>query len=105
MSSLDNELLDVIPEDVLEEIKEYEEKFLRPRVRGAKKKFPSNEDVAEAIKIVSGGTITRANIENLYEAVKKYLEEQGFDTTFLSESRFWRLVTSLARKGAIKLRI
>ena len=94
------------PEDVLKEVEEYEKRELsRYRVSGAKKRFPSNEDVVDAIKAVSGGVITRANIDHLFETVKKYLEDKGFDTRFLTEGRFWRLVTSLAKKGVLKLRL
>lgn len=94
------------PEDVLKEVEEYEKRELsRYRVSGAKRRFPSNEDVVDAIKAVSGGVITRANIDHLFETVKKYLEDKGFDTRFLTEGRFWRLVTSLAKKGVLKLRL
>ncbi len=94
------------PEDVLKEVEEYEEQELsRYRTSRTKRKFPSNEDVADAIKAVCGGVITRATIDELFDAVKKYLEEKGFDTKFLTEGRFWRLVTSLARKGVVKVRL
>ncbi len=99
-------LLSMVPEDVLKEVEEYEkserEKYRRS---GSKKPFPSNEDVAEAIKEVCGGIITRGNIDTLFEAVKKHLEEQGFETRFLTEGRFWRLVTNLVKKGVIKVRL
>jgi hypothetical protein len=93
-----------IPKELLDEIVEYEEK---EHVRKAgfikrKKRFPSNEDVVEAIKYISGGSITRYNIDALYEAVKQYLEEKGFDTSALNESRFWRVVTNLTKKGHLK---
>ncbi len=99
-------LLSMVPEDVLKEVEEYERSEMeRHRRSGSKKPFPSNEDVAEAIKEVCGGVITRGNIDELFEAVKKYLEEKGFDTRFLTEGRFWRLVTSLVKKGIIKVRL
>ena len=99
-------LMTMVPEDVLREVEEYEKSEReRHRRSGSKKPFPSNEDVAEAIKEVCGGVITRGNIDSLFEAVKKYLEEQGYDTRFLTEGRFWRLVTSLAKKGVIKVRL
>jgi len=99
-------LMSMVPEDVLKEVEEYERSELeRHRRSGSKRPFPSNEDVAEAIKEVCGGVITRGNIDSLFDAVKEYLEDQGFDTRFLTEGRFWRLVTSLAKKGVIKVRI
>jgi hypothetical protein len=93
-----------VPKELLDEIVEYEEREHGRRTvsKNRKRKFPSNEDIVEAIKEVSGGTITRHNIDVLYDAVKQYLEEKGFDTTALNESRFWRLVTNLTRRGHLK---
>ena len=91
-----------VPEDALREIEEYEEKEYGHRSGKRKRKYPSNEDIVEAIKNVSGRSLNRYNIDSLYDAVKQYLEERGFDTSALNESRFWRLVTNLAKKGYLK---
>lgn len=99
-------LLTMVPEELLREIEEFERSEReKHRKSGSKKPFPSNEDVVEAIKEVSGGVITRGNIDELFDAVKKHLEDKGFDTRFLTEGRFWRLVTSMAKKGIIKVRL
>ncbi len=96
----------MVPEELLREIEEFERSEReKHRKSGSKKPFPSNEDVVEAIKEVSGGVITRGNIDELFDAVKKHLEDKGFDTRFLTEGRFWRLVTSMAKKGIIKVRL
>ncbi|RLG76355.1 MAG: hypothetical protein DRO12_04445 [Thermoprotei archaeon] len=99
------ELLEKVPEDILDEVLEYEEESRERRGTKSKKPFPSNEDIVEGIMEVSGGIITRSNIDELYEAVLKRLEEKGFETRFVQETRFWRLVTSLVKKGRIKLRL
>jgi len=100
-----DELLSKVPEEILREIEEYEkEERARHRVSGSKRPFPSNEDVVAAIKEVCGGVITRDTAEHIFDAVKKHLEEKGFDTRFLTEGRFWRLVTNLVKKGVIKVR-
>ncbi len=94
------------PEELVKEVEEIEKEEMKAfRSSGSKRRFPSNEDVVEAIKELTGGVITRGNIDSLYEAVKKYLEEKGFDTRFLAERRFWRLVTNLAKKGVLKVRL
>jgi len=109
MRSNDNEmerLLSMVPEELLKEIEEFEEREKeRYRRSGSKRPFPSNEDVVEAIKEISGGVITRGNIDELFDAVKKHLEDKGFDTRFLTEGRFWRLVTNMVKKGVLKLRL
>ena len=94
-----------IPRDILNEVLEYEEEVRERRSARSRKPFPSNEDIVEAIMEVSGGVITRSNIDELYEAVLKHLEEKGFETRFVQETRFWRLVTTLVKKRRIKLRL
>jgi GTPase SAR1 family protein len=92
-----------VPKEALEEVLEYEEQVYGRKAGGKKKgRYPSNEDIVEAIKEVSGGVLTRYNVDVLFEAVKQYLEERGFDTSALNESRFWRLVTNLVKKGHLR---
>lgn len=91
-----------VPEELVKEIDEYEKKYRKqqskPRGRGV---FPSNEDIVNAILKVTGGRITRYNIDNLYDSVVEYLSNQGFDVSVLTPSRVERLVESLVRKGVI----
>ncbi|RLG85782.1 MAG: hypothetical protein DRO39_04760 [Thermoprotei archaeon] len=98
--------LEEVPDEVLEEVLRYEEELRRRAAASrSRRPFPSNEDVVEAIMEVSGGVLTRSNIDELYDAVIRRLEEKGFETRFVTESRFWRLVTSLVRKRRLKLRL
>ncbi|MDK6028387.1 hypothetical protein QPL79_03295 [Ignisphaera sp. 4213-co] len=97
---LSKKLLEV-PSDVLKEIEEYEE-TMHSRRTSKRRKYPSNEDIVNAIRNVTGGVVNRHNIDLVFDAVKQYLEEQGFDTSALNESRFWRLLSSLVRKNVIR---
>ncbi|ADM28392.1 conserved hypothetical protein [Ignisphaera aggregans DSM 17230] len=102
MSEYEKALMN-IPRDALQEIEEYEEQNIERRRRSQKKrKFPSYADIIEAIKEISGGSINRYTIDELYEAVLKYLEEQGFDTSMITENKFWRIVTSLVNRGSLR---
>lgn len=97
--------LDSVPRDVLEDVLRYEEEFLRrefSRGRG-KRRFPSNQDIAEAIVQVTGGVLFEAGLPELYELVKKRLEEEGFDTSFVGERRVVRILNSLVKKGVVKI--
>ncbi len=95
-----------IPKDVLQEIEEYEEQNIeKQRKSQKKKKFPSYADIIEAVREISGGSINRHTIDELYEAVLRYLEEQGFDTSMITENKFWRIVTSLVNRGLIKAKL
>jgi len=97
--------LDTVPQDVLEDILAYEEEYLKKEHAGrrAKRKFPSNQDIAEAIVQVTGGVLYQAGLPNLYELVKRRLEEEGFDTSFVGERRVIRILNSLAKKGVVKV--
>ena len=97
--------LDSVPRDVLDDVLRYEEEFLRTefsRGRG-KRRFPSNQDIAEAIVQVTGGVLFEAGLPELYELVKKRLEEEGFDTSFVGERRVVRILNSLVKKGVVKI--
>jgi len=88
--------------DMLKEIEEYERNEYIKQNRMLKRKYPSNKEVVNAIKNLTGGTINRYVIDDFYEVVKKYLKDKGFDVSALNKKRFWRLVTNLIRKGYIK---
>ncbi len=99
--------LDNIPQDVLEDVLRYEEEYLRKEMSKGKsqRKFPSNEDVVEAILEVTGGIVYSSTLENLYDMVKKRLEEKGYETKFVNEKRILRLLSSLAKKKRVKLEL
>ncbi|MEM1646072.1 MAG: hypothetical protein QXL96_09445 [Ignisphaera sp.] len=89
-----------IPEDVVKEIDDYERRFKvsKPKTKG---RFPSNEDIVNAILRVTSGKITRYNVENLYDDVIEFLKREGFDTSAITPSRIERLVSSLVRRGSL----
>ncbi|MCC6016572.1 MAG: hypothetical protein LM582_05980 [Desulfurococcaceae archaeon] len=89
-----------VPEDVLKEIDEYEKRQRVSRSR-ARTRMPSNEDIVKAILEVTGGKLTRYNVEDLYDNVVEYLRNQGFDTSMLTPSRVERLVSSLIKRGVL----
>lgn len=93
-----------IPEDVVKEINEYEKKH-RIAPSRTKARFPSNEDIVDAILNVTGGKLTRYNIENLYDNVVEYLRQEGFDVSAVTPSRVERLVSSLVKKGVLSDRL
>lgn len=100
-----NNYYDFIPEEVIQEIREYEEKIDRKSKGRSKTRFPSNEDVVDAIMKITGGVLTKHNVETLYDNVIEYLKNQGFNTSALTESRVERLVNSLIRRGVLSKRI
>ena len=89
-----------IPDDVLQEVSEYERKTVKSPQR-RKGRFPSNEDIVKAIIAVTGGTLTRYNVEDLYDNVIEYLRSMGFDTSAVTEGRIERLVSSMLKRGAL----
>lgn len=89
-----------LPEDVMKEINEYERKYRTSKIK-TRGRFPSNEDIVNAILEVTSGKLTRYNIEYLYDSVVEYLRNQGFDTSALTPSRIERLISSLIRKGVL----
>jgi rRNA maturation endonuclease Nob1 len=92
-----------VPKDVIEEIKEYEEKYLKKEAGKKKAKFPSNKDIAEAILRVTGGIVYADALEELPEKVREVLREDGFDTRFVGTKRIQRLLLSLESNGRIKI--
>ncbi len=92
----DEDLLD-IPEDVLEEVLEEEE---RPSGGKGKSRYPSARDIVEAVKTVA--LTYRADPEGFPETVIKYLEEQGFDPRHVTVKRIWRTYEKLVRTGQMR---
>lgn len=93
-----------LPEELVKEVEEYEKNFTRSRQK-RRSKFPSNEDIVNAILEVTGGALARYNVENLYDLVLEHLRSKGFDTSMVTESRVERLVSSLIRRGALADRL
>ncbi|MEM1526510.1 MAG: hypothetical protein QW775_02255 [Ignisphaera sp.] len=89
-----------VPEDIVKEIDDYERRFKvsKPREKG---RYPSNEDIVNAILRVTSGKLTRYNVENLYNDVVEFLKREGFNTIAVTPSRIERLVSSLIRKGVM----
>ncbi|BAF34714.1 hypothetical protein APE_0240a [Aeropyrum pernix K1] len=91
-----------IPEDVFEDLelaKSEVEKELE-RARGKRKRrYPSNSDIAEAIKELAG--YARVDPQSFPERVREKLEEQGFYTGLVTDERIWRVYETLLRKGEI----
>jgi hypothetical protein len=73
---------------MLREIEEYERNEYIKQNRMVKRKYPSNEEVVNAIKNLTGGTINKHVIDNFYEVVRKYLKDKGFDVSALNEKGF-----------------
>jgi hypothetical protein len=94
---LGNEDLLDIPDDVLEEILEEEEK---PAGGRGKAKYPSARDIVEAVKTVA--LTYRLDPDSFPETVIKYLEEQGFDARHVTVKRIWRTYEKLVRTGQMR---
>ncbi len=89
---------EIVPEDVLEEIKEYEEKTSGGRK--TKKKYPSSRDIVEAVK-EAALKARGLHPDEFPDLVYQILEEQGFDTRHVTVKRIWRTYEKLVRTGAI----
>ena len=88
---------EIVPEDVLEEIEEYEEK---PDKRKTRKKYPSTRNIVEAVKEAA----LRArgiHPDEFPDLVYQILGEQGFDTRYVTMKRIWRTYEKLVRTGVI----
>jgi hypothetical protein len=85
-----------VPEDVLEEIREYGGRGTAKR----KKPFPSSRDIVEAVK--EAALIARGiHPDEFPDLVFRILEERGFDTRFVTIKRIWRTYENLVRRGVI----
>ena len=68
-------------------------------MRAAKKPYPRNDDVAEAVlEAVSKPTLKP---EELPDAVRRLLEERGFYAGLVTDKRVWRIYETLVRKGRL----
>lgn len=85
-----------VPEDLLEEIKEYE----KENKRRGKKVFPSSRDIVETVKEAS--LMARGiHPDEFPDIVLNLLREKGFDTRYVTVKRIWRVYENLVRRGVI----
>ena len=87
--------LDWVPEDVLKEVLEEEER-LKPRRKRVNKRRPTRKDLMEAI------TVALSDISKPYELpdrVYEVLEQRGFTTRFTSVKRIWETYEYMVKKG------
>jgi len=94
---------DYLPSDALKDVEAEESRRWISQRRRAR--FPSNEDIASAIREVSGGVITRYNVDQLYEEVLRILKEKGFDVSYVTPGRVERIVASMLRRRTIHAKL
>ncbi len=93
---------DAVPEDVLRDIAEYEEKYLS-RDRGKRKRFqkariPTRRDLREAVR---RAILVAAGPEEFPETVIELLKEEGFSVKYTTVRRIWSTYEELVRKAII----
>ncbi len=89
--------LDYIPEDVLEEVLEEEQRLTKKK----KSPYPSSRDIVEAV--IEAAKMARGlHPDEFPDIVLKILEEQGFDTRHVTIKRIWSTYESLVRRGVIR---
>ncbi len=93
-----------LPEDVIEDLKasmeEVERELKRFRGGRGRRRYPSNSDIAEAIKRL--GSYAHINPEEFPDIVRRELEKEGFYVGLVTDQRVWRIYESLVRRGAIR---
>lgn len=91
--------LDYIPEDVLKEVLEEEERIRNKHRR--KSNYPSSRDIVEAIieatKIAHG-----VHPDEFPDIVLDILKDKGFDVRFVTIRRIWSTYENLVRRGVIR---
>ncbi|BAN89654.1 hypothetical protein [Aeropyrum camini] len=94
---------DEVPEDVLEDLElaksEVERELEKVRGGRRKRRYPSNSDIAEAIKELA--SFAKLDPESFPEKVREKLEEEGFYTGLVTDERIWRIYETLLRRGEI----
>jgi len=96
------ELSDEIPEDVLEELKEASKEIEEEITHKYKKKskYPSTRDLAEIVA-KAAKLYASINPEEFPDMVRKMLEDEGYNTKFVTDKRIWRTYETLVRRGVI----
>jgi hypothetical protein len=86
-----------VPEDVLKEVIESEEK---PSREVRKYKYPSQRDIAEAVKTVA--LTYKVDPAVFPDEVLRYLEEKGFNVRHVNVKRVWGTYEKLVRTGQMR---
>ncbi len=86
-----------VPEDVVNEVIEEEEK---PRQRVKKPRYPTQSEIVEAVKIVA--LTYKVDPAVFPDSVLSYLEDQGFNVRHVNVKRIWRTYEKLVRTGQIR---
>ncbi len=99
MSGNHDELnLDYIPEDVLREVLEEEEKLAKGR---KKRVYPSSRDIVEAV--IEATKMARGiHPDEFPDLVLRILEDKGFDTRHVTIKRIWSTYENLVRRGVVR---
>jgi len=91
-----------IPEDVLEDLREIAEEIAAEYAskRKGKDKLPSSRDLA---RIVAQAALQARGInpDEFPDIVLQLLEEEGFNTRYVTVKRIWRTYETLVRRGVI----
>jgi hypothetical protein len=87
-----------VPEEALEEIREYEEEVKGRRHR--KKNYPTSRDIVETVKEIAL-TVRGIHPHDFPEIVLQALRDKGFDTSYVTVKRIWRTYEKLVREGVI----
>ena len=91
--------IDHIPEDVLKEVEEAEGRRGR-RGRGRRGRRPARSDIMRAVAEVASGPLIRP--EEFPDLVRERLEQEGFDTSRLSDKRVWATYEEMVRRGKLR---
>ncbi len=90
----------VVPEDVLEEVLEAEERGVSGG-RVGRERFPSSRDIVEAV-IEAVGRAAGVHPDDFPDLVYSVLRERGFSTRFVTVKRIWRVYENLVRRGVVR---
>jgi len=89
-------LLDYVPEDIVSEVMELEEK---PRRRKRRLPYPTKRDISDAV--IEAVKMFHGHPDEFPDLVMEILEERGFYTGFVTIRRIWRIYEELVRKRII----
>ncbi|ABM81069.1 hypothetical protein [Hyperthermus butylicus] len=92
-----SDIIDYVPEDVLEEIVSAESELKQKRKRY--KPYPSSRDVVEAV--IEAVRTFSGHPDEFPDYVLEILEARGFDVRHVTLKRIWRTYEMLVRKGVI----
>jgi len=90
--------IDKIPEEVLKEIEEADKRQKRTRPRRGRR--PARSDIMRAVAEVASGPLIRP--EEFPDLVRERLEQQGFNTSHLSDKRVWATYEEMVRRGKLR---